>query len=78
MRCDMQEMSLAHRQTFIKTIQVLTNFIQKRRYSKFADNIKLRIITPAGEEKEIFTAAEAEECKEQIQKVLDLERLYSK
>ena len=74
----MDEMSLEHKQALMKTIQVLTNFIHKRKYSTLADNIKLRIITPIGEEVDIYTAAEAELYKSRMQSILDLEKVYSK
>lgn len=74
----MDEMSLEHKQSVMKTIQVLTNFIHKRKYSTLADNVKIRVITPIGEEIDIYTAAEAEACKNRMQKILDLEKAYSK
>lgn len=74
----MDEMSLEHKQSVMKTIQVLTNFIHKRKYSTLADNVKIRVITPIGEEIDIYTAAEAEACKDRMQKILDLEKAYSK
>lgn len=74
----MNEMSLEHKQALMKTIQVLTNFIHKRKYSTLADNIKLKIITPIGEEIDIYTAAEAEVYKSRMQSMLDLEKAYSK
>lgn len=74
----MDLMSLEHKQSFMKTIQILNAFIQKRRYSKLMNDTKLKIITPVGEEIDIYTAADAEACKERIQMMLDMERLYSR
>ena len=42
------------------------------------NDTKLKIITPVGEEIDIYTAADAEACKERIQMMLDMERLYSR
>lgn len=75
---NMNEMTLNQKQAVMKTIQVLNNFIQKRRHSTLMDNTRLRIMTVAGEEIEIYTAAEAEKCKDRMFQMLELERLYSK
>lgn len=78
MDTNMREMSLEHKQTFLKAMQVLNNFIQKRKHSDLMNSTRLRVVMPAGEEVEILTAADAQKCKDRIQAMLDMERLYSR
>lgn len=73
----MDEMDLYSKQALMKTIALLNSFIQKRRYSNLADNVKLKIVTPVGEELEVLTAADAEKCRDTFQTMLDMERMMS-
>ena len=75
---NMDEMSLQHKQIMMKTIQKLNSFIIKRRYSKLADDIKLVITTPIGEEVELYTAEDAEAYKDHLERILSMERMYSR
>lgn len=72
------QMSIGYKQAVLRTIQFLNSFIIRRKYSKRADSSKLVIITPLGEEMEIYTVQEAEEYKARLESMLEFERLYSR
>lgn len=74
----MEDMSISDKETIMRTIQVLNSFIQKRKYSNLANDIKLVITTPIGEEFEILTAADAEACKLRMERILDMEKMLSR
>jgi hypothetical protein len=74
---NMDEMSLQHKQTMMKTIQRLNSFILKRKHSNLADDIKLVVTTPIGEEIEIYTAADAEDYKNRLEQILSMEKMYA-
>lgn len=71
-------MSLNYRLAVLKTIQYLNAFILKRKYSTSMDGVKITVVTPLGEEIEIYTASEAQKCKERLERMLDMERTFSK
>lgn len=74
----MDEMSLQYKQVMMKTIQKLNSFIIKRKYSNLADDIKLVITTPIGEEVELYTVEDAESYKDHLERILSMERMYSR
>lgn len=72
----MDAMPIEQKQSFMKTMQILENFIQKRTHTDLVDNLKLKVVNSVGEEIEILTAADAKKYKAYIQSRLDMERLY--
>ena len=70
-------MSLEYRRVLLKIIDKLNVFIQKRKYCRTQDIIKLTFINPVGEEIEVCTVADAEDLKARLEQRLALEKLYS-